>query len=126
MTKQAMLSVVGGPAETLTGAGARLRLLLAEKLVMTTGELPVTLRELSSTNAVVTGDGLPSVGTDALLRRGRHQALGPGIWDGGTRARLDFEDPFGENDLLSAVHPAGPPPKKPLPPSVNETERHRH
>src|SRR3546814_12261698 len=71
MTKQSMLSVVGGPAETLTGAGARLRLLLAAKLVMTTGELPVTLRELSSTNAVVTGDGLPSVGTDALLKIGR-------------------------------------------------------
>src|SRR3546814_11719663 len=71
MTKQAMLSVVGGPAETLTGAGARLRLLLAAKLVMTTGELPVTLRELSSTNAVVTGDGWQSVGTDPPLRRGR-------------------------------------------------------
>src|SRR3546814_9065804 len=80
MTKQAMLSVVGGPAETLTGAGARLRLLLAAKLVMTTGELPVTLRELSSTNAVVTGDGLPSVGTDALLRRGRVVAPGKGNW----------------------------------------------
>src|SRR3546814_19704366 len=91
MTKQAMLSVVGGPAETLTGAGARLRLLLAAKLVMTTGELPVTLRELSSTNAVVTGDGLPSVGTDALLRRGPPEALGPVIRADGTRAAPEFD-----------------------------------
>jgi hypothetical protein len=119
MTNQAMLSLVGDEAEALTGAGARLRLLLAAKLVMTTGELSVTLRELSSTNAIVTGERLPSVGTDALLRRGRLEALGTVIWADGTRACLEFEDRLGEADLLAQMNPAGTPPKLPLPQSFN-------
>lgn len=101
MSNQAMLSLVGEDVEL--GRGTRLRLLLAAKLVMTTGELPVTLRELSSTNAIVTGDRLPSVGTDAILKRGGLEALGTVIWAEGTRACLEFEDPLHEADLLSQM-----------------------
>lgn len=117
MSNQAMLSLVGGDAET--GQGTRLRLLLAAKLVLTTGNLPVTLRELSSSNAIVTGDRLPSVGTDAILKRGGLEALGTVIWSEGTRACLEFEDPLHEADLLSQMSMATAPEQTALPQSFS-------
>lgn len=119
MTNQTMLSLVGDEAEALHGAGARLRLLLAAKLVTTTGELAVRLRELSSTAAVIAGDRLPSVGTDIILKRGRLEALATVTWTDGTRAGLEFEEPLGEADLLAQMNPGGTMPKLPLPQSLS-------
>lgn len=107
MTNRAMLSLVDG--EIAAGQGARLRLLLAAKLVLTTGELAVMLRELSATNAIVTGERLPGIGTDAILKRGRLEALGTILWAEGTRACLEFEDPLHEADLLSQMTPDASP-----------------
>ena len=100
MTNHAALSPVG---DMETNEGVRLRLLLAAKLMLTTGELPVMLRELSSANAIVTGERLPSIGTDAILKRGGLEALGTIIWAEGTRACLEFEDPLDAADLLSQM-----------------------
>jgi hypothetical protein len=119
MTNQAMLSLVGDEADAFHGARARLRLLLAAKLVTTTGEIAVKLRELSPTAAVVTGDRFPSVGTDIILKRGHLEALATIVWTDGTRARLEFEDPLNESDLLAQMSHTGTTAPMPLPRSFS-------
>lgn len=106
MNNQAMLSLVGHEGEI--GGGTCFRLLLGAKLVTTTGEMPVMLRELSSAAAVVTGERMPSVGTDIILKRGRLETLATVAWTDGTRARLEFEDPLSGIDLLAQMNPIGP------------------
>jgi hypothetical protein len=119
MTNQAMLSLVGDDTDALHGGAARLRLLLAAKLVTTTGELPVNLRELSPTSAVVTGDRLPSTGTDVLLRRSRLEALATVVSVENGRAYLEFDEPLNEADLLAQMRHTGMPQQLSLPPSFS-------
>ena len=74
--------------------GPRFRVLLVARLLTTSGERNVKLRDISANGAMIEGDRLPAPGTDVLLRRGSLELIATIIWTRDGRAGLEFDEPL--------------------------------
>ena len=108
-----MLSLVDGEDQSDLRRFSRFRVMLSAKLVTTTDEHPVTLRDLSATGALAEGRKLPPSGKDVVLRRGSLEAFARIVWSDGTRCGLEFDDEIPDRELLTHLKtlpaPAAPP-----------------
>ena len=82
----------------------RFRVLLVARLLTTSGERNVKLRDISATGAMVEGDRLPAPGTDILLRRGSLELIATIIWARDGKAGLEFDEPLTEAELWMQVN----------------------
>jgi hypothetical protein len=99
MASRAMLGLVDGGGEQRRAD--RVRLLLTARLVTTTDEYPVMLRDISLTGAMVEGSRLPGMGVDLLLKRGALEIFAQVVWVDGRRAGLEFEPPLGATEFAT-------------------------
>lgn len=110
MASQAMLKLISG--EDHDGRRSlRHRVFLSVKLITTTKEVPVKLRNLSATGALLEGDKLPAVGTDLILRRGSLEVFATVRWVDGGRAGVEFDEPLAEHKLWAQIAAAPSPPE---------------
>jgi len=101
MASRAMLKLLEGEASGCRRRADRVRLLLSARLVTTLDEFPVTLRDISTTGAMVEAGRLPAKGIDALLRRGRFEIFSTIVWIEGRRAGLEFDTPLAAEDFIT-------------------------
>jgi hypothetical protein len=81
----------------------RFSVLLVARLVTTSGERIVKLRNISATGAMIEGEKIPPAGTDILLRRGALELFATIMWTRGKEAGLEFEAPLTEAELWMQV-----------------------
>lgn len=105
MTNQTALNLVPAP----DGSTAGLRMLLSVKMITISGEHSVTLRELSPSGAIISGENLPQAGADVVLRRGLFDVLARVEWSDGAQARLEFDEELDVVDLLGRINAASGP-----------------
>ena len=121
MASQNLLSLVGNRA-SLEGAeprdGPRLRVLINARLITTSDEQPVKLRDISAGGALVHSEHSFAAGKDVILRRGSTELFARIAWANGNRCGLQFEEPLTEAELLGFIHQpakAAAPRPQPLP-----------
>jgi hypothetical protein len=119
MGSQKMLAFVDGAPEQRRSP--RYRLLLIARLVTTSYERIVKLRDLSTTGAMIEGPRIPPPGTDILLQRGALEVFGTIVWARDMQAGVEFDDPLTETMLWMQVNaprhireeePTAPPPPR--------------
>ena len=82
---------------------ARVRVLLSAKLVTTTDETSIRIRDLSLSGAMVQGLHLPRVGSDIILVRGSFEIFAAVIWCRGDMCGVEFDSPLSTlEELLEA------------------------
>lgn len=101
MGSRTMLSLVGEEDSSDLRRFSRFRVMLTAKLVTTTDEHPVTLRDLSATGALAEGGRLPATGKDVVLRRGSLEAFARIVWSDGERCGLEFDEEIPDRELLT-------------------------
>jgi hypothetical protein len=99
MASHAMLSLVDGATDQRRAD--RVRLLLSARLITTTDEFPVMLRDISLSGAMVEASRLPAAGLDLLLRRGPLDIFAHLVWVSGNRAGLEFETPLAMQEFVT-------------------------
>src|SRR5687768_4603362 len=82
----------------------RFRVLLVARLLTTSGERNVKLRDISANGAMIEGDRLPAPGADILLRRGSLETFATVIWAKDGKAGLEFDAPLTEAELWMQVN----------------------
>lgn len=102
MASRAMLSLVG--EEQDQRRSSRFRVIISAKLVTTTDEHSVTLRDLSATGALAEGSRLPPTGKDVILTRGSLEAFARIVWNDGVRCGLEFDEPIPDRELLTHLN----------------------
>jgi len=106
-----MLSLIEAEAETnhefTERAEPRYRVLLSAKLIGTTQEQPVKVRDLSATGAMIEGAKIPAAGTDVILRRGALELFATVAWVKGNRGGLHFYKRISETELWTQIHRTG-------------------
>lgn len=100
MASRAMLSLVAEEDASEQRRSSRFRVMLTAKLVTTTSEHPVRLRDLSATGALAEGASLPPEGKDVVLKRGTLEAFARVVWSEGGRCGLEFEEEIPDRELL--------------------------
>jgi hypothetical protein len=98
--------------------GPRVRVLINARLITTTDEQPVKLRDISVGGALVECEHSFAVGKDVILRRGSSEVFARIVWSNGNRCGLQFEEPMTEAELLGFIHQprrAAAPMPQPLP-----------
>jgi hypothetical protein len=83
--------------------GPRYRVLLVAKLVTTTDEQPVKIRDISTWGAMVEGGKLFSKGTDLILQRGATEIFAKVSWNNGRRCGLEFDDALSAAELTDFI-----------------------
>lgn len=83
--------------------GARYRTLMAAKISTTTGENAVVIRELSSTQALLTGKDLPATGVDVILIRRGIEVFATLSWSSGRTCGLEFENPLSDSEMATQL-----------------------
>ena len=76
-------------------------MLLSAKLITTTHEQPVKIRDISSRGALVEGQRLPAEGRDLIVRRGSIEIFGRIAWMDGDRCGLEFDGEMSERELAA-------------------------
>ncbi len=115
MASRAMLSLVGEEQAAELRASPRFRVMLSAKLVTTTDEHAVKLRDLSAAGALAEGDRLPAAGKDVVVRRGAAEAFARVVWSDGSRCGLEFDEDMPGGDLLTRLKTE---PERSAPPPV--------
>lgn len=105
MASQAMLTLISSESHAEQRAEPRHRVLLSAKLVTTTSEHPVKIRNLSATGAMLEGEKLPAAGTDIIIRRGALEFFAAVAWAEDGRCGVQFDQPLSDDDLWMQVHP---------------------
>jgi hypothetical protein len=109
------------PGQTDARREPRFRVLLLARLVTTSGERIVKLRDLSAMGAMIEGDRLPPPGTDVLLRRGALELIATLLWAKDGKAGLEFDEPLTQAELWMQVNAPQldeePAPAPPVPPA---------
>jgi hypothetical protein len=82
----------------------RFRVLLVARLLTTSGERNVKLRDISANGAMIEGDRLPATGTDVMLRRGSLELIATIVWAKDGKAGLEFDEPLTEAELWMQVN----------------------
>lgn len=93
-------------------------MLINARLITTTDEQPVKLRDISAGGTLVESEQPFAAGKDAILRRGSTEVFARIVWANGNRCGLQFEDPMTEAELLAFIHQplkAAAPMPQPLP-----------
>ena len=96
----------------------RVRVLINARLITTTDEQPVKLRDISAGGTLVESERSFAKGKDVILRRGAIEVFARVAWAKGTRCGLQFEEPMSEAELLAFIHQpirAAAPIPQPLP-----------
>ena len=89
-----------------SGRDSRLRVLLSAKLITTTEEIPVKVRNLSLGGAMLQGRSLPKVGSDIVLSRGAFEVFATIVWCRGDTCGIEFDDHLAAlEDVLQASLP---------------------
>lgn len=94
---------------------ARARLQANASLETTTGEMPVVLRNLSRSGAMIEGRNLPALNRTALLRRGDIEALGTVVWQEQGRCGFQFYDALPHDAVVAEARKPPEPPRRPDP-----------
>ena len=81
-----------------------MRVLINARLITTTDEQPVKLRDISAGGALVESDHVFTPGKDVILRRGSVEIFASIAWTKGKRCGLQFEEPLTEAELLAFIH----------------------
>ena len=102
MASRAMLTLVDGRCESRSKP--RFRVLLAAKLLTTTDEQPVKVRNISATGALIEGEKLPSVDTDVIIRRGDFEVFGTVVRCERGQCGIEFDEPLADEDLWRQVN----------------------
>lgn len=113
MASRAMLGLVDD-AGNRRGAD-RVRLLLSARLVTTCDEFAVTLRDISTSGAMVEAARLPGCGVDVLLKRGELEIFSTIMWVQDRRAGLEFETPLGVEEFVTKFARTAWAPRIPVP-----------
>jgi hypothetical protein len=80
-------------------------MILAARLLTTTSERNVRIRDLSPGGARIEGGELPPVGTDVLLKRGEFEAFGTVAWLADNQAGIEFEAELDEDAYATLQKP---------------------
>lgn len=94
---------------------ARARLQANASLETTTGKVPVIVRNLSCSGAMIEGSNLPALNRTALLKRGRIEALGTVVWQEGGRCGFQFYDDLPHDAVVAEARKPPEPPRRPAP-----------
>jgi hypothetical protein len=91
--------------------------LINARLITTTDEQPVKLRDISAGGALVESAHALSAGKDVILQRGSTELFARIAWANGNRCGLQFEEPLTEAEMLGFIHqpPKSAAPPQPLP-----------
>lgn len=101
MATQSELRLVG--QRPFTRRNPRVRVMLYAKLISTTDEINVTIRDVSLDGALVEGRRLPAVGRDIVLERGTFEVFARVVWGKENMCGLEFDGPLGRlQELLEA------------------------
>lgn len=84
--------------------GPRVRVLINARLITTTDEQPVKLRDISAGGTLVESEHSMTAGKDVILRRGSTEVFARIVWANGNRCGLQFEEPMTEAELLAFIH----------------------
>ena len=87
---------------------ARQPMMLAARLILVTGERGVSIRDLSLGGARISGEDLPAVGTDVMLKRGDFESFGTIAWLLDGQAGIAFDDLLDEDVIEAIQMPARP------------------
>ena len=87
---------------------ARQPMLLAARLILVSGERSVSIRDLSQGGARISGEDLPPVGTDVMLKRGDFECFGSIAWALDGQAGIAFDDLIDEAMIVAIQEPARP------------------
>ena len=93
-------------------------MLINARLITTTDEQPVKLRDISAGGSLVESEQPFAAGKDVILRRGSTEVFARIVWADGNRCGLQFEEPLTEAELLGFIHQplkAAAPMPQPLP-----------
>ena len=113
MASRAMLDLVSDAGDR-RGAD-RVRLLLSARLVTTLDEYAVTLRDISTTGAMVEATRLPACGVDVLLKRGELEVFSTIVWVRDRRAGLEFETQLAIEEFVTKFARTAWAPRAPAP-----------
>lgn len=107
MASQNLLTVVGTTASS-EGVeprdGPRVRVLINARLITTTDEQPVKLRDISAGGTLVESEQPMTAGKDVILRRGSTEVFARIVWANGNRCGLQFEEAMTDAELLGFIH----------------------
>ena len=82
-------------------------MLLSARLLTTTSERNVRIRDLSPGGARIEGIDLPTVGTDVLLKRGGFEAFGTIAWIADNQAGVEFDAELDDEAYAALRQPQG-------------------
>jgi hypothetical protein len=100
--------------------GPRVRVLINARVITTTDEQPVKLRDISPGGTLIESEHSFAVGKDVILRRGSSEVFARVVWADGNRCGLQFEEPMTEAELLAFIHqPVRAAVPMPLPPRAS-------
>jgi hypothetical protein len=83
-------------------------MLVAARLILVTGERSVSIRDLSLGGARISGEDLPAVGTDVMLKRGDFECFGTIAWALDGQAGIAFDDMLDDDMIVAVQVPARP------------------
>lgn len=95
-------AAVQDPRERRTSV--RVRVLLNARLVTTTDELPVKIRDISTGGVMLEGMRPLPKGRDVVLRRGETELFANVAWTDGNMCGLQFDDALSPAELQSFIH----------------------
>ena len=102
MAGEGMLKLV--PVEKIRGRrGARHKVFLFAKIVTTSDEIPVKLRNLTAAGTMIEGAKLPVVDSGVIIRRGSLEMFGTVRWVKGRNAGIHFDPPLSEQELWTQL-----------------------
>ena len=102
MGSQKMLAFTDGAPEQRRSP--RYRVLLIARLVTSSYERIVKLRDISASGAMIEGPRIPPAGTDILLQRGSLEVFGRIVWVRKMQAGIEFDAPLTETMLWMQVN----------------------
>lgn len=102
MASHAMLSLADGEPDLRRSP--RYSVLIVARLITTSCERIVKLRNISATGAMIEGARIPPAGTDILLRRGDLELFATIVWAKDGQAGLEFDEPLTQAELWMQVN----------------------
>ncbi|WP_444853536.1 PilZ domain-containing protein [Sphingosinicella sp.] len=85
---------------------ARQPMLLAARLILVSGERNIHIRDLSVGGARISGEDLPPVGTDVMLKRGEFESFGRIAWLSHGQAGIAFDELLDDEAVETVQRPA--------------------
>ena len=103
-----MLSLVFDNGVDCRRQWPRQLMLLSARLITTTSDRAIRIRDLSPGGARVEGTDLPGINSDVLIKRGEFEAFGTIAWLSGGQAGVEFETPLDDEAYEALQQPRQP------------------